>query len=356
MLSIPPAVVSLVASKSSALTFPQTAPAQHPSMFLSERYNQLERECLFSGTHFTSNLSFLKSNSQSPHFINDFKVLRIIGRGGFGCVFECESKKTLKHFAVKAVPFDSSCTDQSPILEAQVLSQFDSPHIVRLEAFWTEPMSFSIEKLMEQDDTDESIDCSDCVLFLQMELCLETFERFIEKSPKMTRKRVIDMILQLLHAVETVHSHGYIHRDIKPSNILLQHQKVKLCDFGHSAPLSQTQTDTAYVQSLDIGTLTYASPEQLRGKLQNSRTDVFALGMVMLEMVSRFKTGMERSKVLQKARKGYFPPLNFLNQDILGFIRLMLSNDPERRPAVSELIRGFSMLKAPMGLSGNSFG
>ncbi|CAK1603563.1 unnamed protein product [Parnassius mnemosyne] len=115
---------------------------------------------------------------------------------------------------------------------------------------------------------------------------------------------VIDMFTQLVRGLHYIHSKGIIHHDVKPSNVFVARSEtgllVQLGDFGLACPLQQSHSGLA------LGTHLYAAPEQLDGQC-NPKSDMYSLGIILLEMVERFSTEMERVKIITDLRKGQIP-------------------------------------------------
>ncbi|XP_014360886.2 eukaryotic translation initiation factor 2-alpha kinase 1 [Papilio machaon] len=115
---------------------------------------------------------------------------------------------------------------------------------------------------------------------------------------------IMDMFTQLVRGLHYIHSRGIIHHDIKPSNVFVERSEngllVQLGDFGLACPLQQSHSGLA------LGTHLYAAPEQLDGQC-NPKSDMYSLGIILLEMVEQFSTEMERVKTITDLRKGQIP-------------------------------------------------
>ena len=105
---------------------------------------------------------------------------------------------------------------------------------------------------------------------------------------------MLDIALQTCDALAEAHTHGIIHRDIKPENILLTNRgRVKLVDFGLTKAVppkagigGATAAESLTESGTVMGTLSYMSPEQLRGERLDERTDIFSFGIVLHEMIT----------------------------------------------------------------------
>ncbi|XP_072936562.1 eukaryotic translation initiation factor 2-alpha kinase 1-like [Epargyreus clarus] len=138
---------------------------------------------------------------------------------------------------------------------------------------------------------------------------------------------VVDMFTQLVRGLHYIHSKGVIHHDVKPSNVFVGRSEsgllVQLGDFGLACPLQQSHSGLA------LGTHLYAAPEQLEGQC-NPKSDMYSLGIILLEMVEPFSTDMERVKTITDLRKGQIPAHLTANYPKIAHI---IGKLVQRRPA-----------------------
>uniref|UniRef100_U5EPR7 Putative eukaryotic translation initiation factor 2-alpha kinase 1 n=1 Tax=Corethrella appendiculata TaxID=1370023 RepID=U5EPR7_9DIPT len=149
---------------------------------------------------------------------------------------------------------------------------------------------------------------------------------------------VTDILLQLLNGLNYIHSRSIVHHDIKPSNIFvsLDHNNrinVQLGDFGLSCP---THTGVGF------GTPMYAAPEQLDGKC-SPKSDIYSLGIILLELLTSFSTDMERAEMIKNVRRGKLP--HNLNAEFANLLKFMLHTRPQKRPDTQTLIQTVNCMK-----------
>ena len=224
----------------------------------------------------------------------------------------------------------------------------------------------------------------DLWLYIQMQYCshntLQFFLEQREKSSKVDMARVLQIFLQVAKGLTYVHGTGLIHRDLKPANcFLLADGTVKIGDFGlsrHSSVATAMMLGGAIPGASDtgsstssppkrgmgrskgstggditagVGTLLYASPEQLSGRDYDAKTDIYSLGMMLFEMSHpAFTTLMERTIVLSNAHKLSFPEEWSVPRDhpeIEDLVLRMLQPLPKSRPSAAEVVRGIESMQ-----------
>ncbi|XP_045482611.1 eukaryotic translation initiation factor 2-alpha kinase-like isoform X2 [Harmonia axyridis] len=178
-------------------------------------------------------------------------------------------------------------------------------------------------------------------LYIQMQLCQkESLKDWLFKNETRDKVVVYDFFSQILSAVEYVHLKGCIHRDLKPGNIFFSmNGQIKVGDFGlvkdmeDSLELQACNYNSGYgTLSRDVGTRLYMSPEQLNNKVYDYKVDIYSLGLIFFELLTPFKTGMERFKCLTALRSRIYPK-DFaedfpFEHDLL---ESMLCDDPKER-------------------------
>uniref|UniRef100_A0A182PWB3 non-specific serine/threonine protein kinase n=1 Tax=Anopheles epiroticus TaxID=199890 RepID=A0A182PWB3_9DIPT len=153
---------------------------------------------------------------------------------------------------------------------------------------------------------------------------------------------VIDIFQQLLNGLNYIHSRGIVHHDIKPSNIFvsLSDHDSKLCiqlgDFGLACPLQSSHVGVGF------GTPLYAAPEQLAGQC-DPKSDIYSLGIILLELLVPFSTDMERAETIKQVRRGVFP--SDLDRDFTGLLKNLLQMQPAKRPGMLDLVEAVNRIR-----------
>ncbi|HEX7899669.1 MAG TPA: serine/threonine-protein kinase [Planctomycetota bacterium] len=222
------------------------------------------------------------AEKDAPAFPN-LKILRTLGEGGMGVVYEAEQTALGRKVALKvlspALASDPSFVERFT-REAKALAQLTHPNIVGIHEFGVH----------------------DGVPYLVMEYVDGVSLRNILK--KLDSVRALEIVPQICDALAYAHSRGVVHRDIKPENILLDRQgRVKIADFG-LAKLAEPDQTRITRTNVVMGTPHYMAPEQMESpNTVDHRADLFSLGVVFYEMLTgelplgRFKAPSERADV-----------------------------------------------------------
>ncbi|NXN95558.1 E2AK1 kinase, partial [Rhinopomastus cyanomelas] len=154
---------------------------------------------------------------------------------------------------------------------------------------------------------------------------------------------------ELLEGVCYIHSMGVMHRDIKPRNIFLygSDHHVKIGDFGLACKdllgddadhCFKTERKNGLTHTSGVGTCLYASPEQLQGSHYDFKSDMYSVGVILLELFQPFGTEMERTEVLMHLRNGHIPHTFYKKWPVQAkCVKLLTSQQPTERPSAAQL-------------------
>ncbi|HXB55718.1 MAG TPA: serine/threonine-protein kinase [Vicinamibacteria bacterium] len=253
---------------------------------------------------------------RSRRRIGRYRVISRIGRGGMGMVYRCLDETLEREVAVKTLTLEGSLDEESRKrfeVEAKAAAKLQHPNIVTVfELGADRGMSFIAMELLPGVD----------------------LEALLRSGETLLLPEQLNIVIQVCRGLAYAHEHRIIHRDIKPSNIrLLDDGTAKIMDFG-IAKLGGTQLTKA---GMMVGTVHYMSPEQVRGKPLDGRSDVFSLGVILYELLAgrRPFTGEGATEVLYKIVHDPPPPLNTeiggLTPRLQEVLDRALAKDPDRR-------------------------
>jgi eukaryotic-like serine/threonine-protein kinase len=207
--------------------------------------------------------------------MSHYRVLRRLGRGGMGMVYEAEDLRLGRHVAIKLL-LDSESGSTKALLrfqqEARAISSLNHPHICTLyEVEEHEGKPVIVMELLQGETLKQRLSAGRAPL-----------------------RQLLQWGTEVADALEAAHTAGLLHRDIKPANIFIsQRGSAKVLDFGlaklstsKGAGSSPVEEESLTSMGVIPGTTAYMSPEQVRGESLDGRTDVFSLGVVLYEMAS----------------------------------------------------------------------
>jgi eukaryotic-like serine/threonine-protein kinase len=257
--------------------------------------------------------------------LGDYEIQKLLGSGGMGEVYRARDTRLRRDVAVKVLP-PFFAADKERLRrfeqEAQAAAALNHPNILAVFQMGTfEGSPYLVSELLEG----------------------ETLREQIKRGPVPVRK-VVEQGVQIAHGLAAAHEKGIVHRDLKPENLFLTREgRVKILDFGlaklkqakqerqHSSP---TVGAAATEPGIVMGTAAYMSPEQVRAKSADSRTDIFAFGTILYEML----TG---KKAFQKATSAETmtailneepPAVSQLAQNIPPALQRMIHRCLEKQP------------------------
>jgi len=261
--------------------------------------------------------------------LGSFEIVRLLGAGGMGQVYLARDRDLNRSVAVKVLPAEVTT-------QPQRLARFEQE--ARAASTLSHPNICHIYHLGETPDRQR---------YIAMEYVDgETLAQRLTGS-RLTLRDVLDIAIQIAAALTAAHAAGIVHRDVKPENVMIRPDRlVKVLDFGLAklmpsaipfAPHGSTATVATSGPGSLVGTTDYMSPEQARGHDVDARTDIWALGVVLYEMVAGRApfTGTSRSDVLvaildrEPAPLARFSPQ--VPAELQRIVGKALRKDPERR-------------------------
>ncbi|MDQ7053635.1 MAG: serine/threonine-protein kinase, partial [candidate division KSB1 bacterium] len=236
--------------------------------------------------------------------LGPYHIKRKIGQGGMGVVYEGEDRRLLRRVAIKLIPARKDRSNIEPLQsmqEARIASAINHPNICTI---------YDVGKVRGWN-------------YIVMEYVDgETLQQILRRRGRFTELETVEIGIQVCNALAAAHQKGIIHRDIKPENIMITaNHQVKIMDFGlaklleepvastmgTSQPKTSHHIEQASTSGIE-GTVLYMAPEQIEQRGIDARTDVYALGAVLFEML----TGV--------------PP--FREQNLLSLITAILETPP----------------------------
>jgi formylglycine-generating enzyme required for sulfatase activity len=258
-----------------------------------------------------------------------YELLEILGKGGMGVVHKAHDNQLEIDVAIKLLP-EFLANDKRGVeilkTEARAAIKLSHPNIIRLFNFEDRPEGkFLIMEFIDGKTLDEVLDeCPD---------------------KRMPEEDVIRYGIEACKGLGYAHSQGVIHRDIKPSNMMVDSRGcVKITDFGIARVIKESHTrQTGAVTS---GTLLYMSPEQIRGRRCDARSDIYSLGIALYELLTGnvpFRSGDITHQHLNEVP----PPMEDVSEGLNAIVLKCLDKEPENRfQSTGELIRALQAGRA----------
>jgi serine/threonine-protein kinase len=293
--------------------------------------------------------------------LGPYEIGAPIGAGGMGEVYKARDTRLDRSVAIKVLPPEFSADSDRRARferEAKTIAGLNHPNICTLHDVGEHPSTSSRQ----------------AALYLVMELL--TGETLAERLAKgaLPLDEALSVAAEVADALAAAHRQGVVHRDLKPGNVMLTKSGAKLLDFGlakltghgeqpaaESVASAPTQTRPLTTQGAIVGTLQYMAPEQVEGKPADARTDLWALGAILYELLTgkRAFTGASAASLIGNIMNSQPPALATLMPltppALNRLVRRCLSKDPDARwqhaADVAEELRGIQTDSATVPLT-----
>jgi Tol biopolymer transport system component/predicted Ser/Thr protein kinase len=258
--------------------------------------------------------------------IGPYEIKAVLGAGGMGEVYRARDTRLNRDVAIKVLP-PAFSADPDRLRrfeqEARAAAALNHPNILAVYDIGVQAGSpYVVSELLDG----------------------QTLRELLEAGPLSVRKSV-DYAVQIAHGLEAAHEKGIVHRDLKPENLLLtSNGRVKIVDFGLAKlmetpadpelPASSTRTSMTTPGTI-LGTVGYMSPEQVRGLPADQRSDLFAFGAILYEMLSGARAfgGDTAADTMTAILKDSPPPLGAKRQDLPRTLERIVDRCLEKAPS-----------------------
>ena len=266
--------------------------------------------------------------------LGHYRIVEKIGEGGMGVVYRAHDERLDRDVAIKVIHEEVARNPDRLARferEAKAVAKLDHPNILAIHDFGTDQgVTFAVTELLDGQNLRQSIPASG-----------------------MPWQKVVEMGAAIADGLAAAHGKGIVHRDLKPENVFVTSDgRVKVLDFGLAQvkePVEEdaetaTLTPAGTVAGTVMGTIGYMSPEQLRGEPSDARSDIFALGCVLYEMLSgktaflRSSTAETHAAILKEEPPSLSDSGTTLPVELERAIRRCLEKSPDARfQSVSDL-------------------
>ena len=277
----------------------------------------------------------------TPTRLGRYEIVDEIGKGAMGVVFLARDPLIGRLVALKTFRIGYSVKDVE-------LEQFRARFIREAQSagILSHPNIVTIHDVVEQSD--------DGMAFIAMEYVRGTnLKSLLQGDQSLTLPFIVEVIAQVADALDYAHSHRVVHRDVKPANILITaDNRVKITDFG----IARLDTSNLTQEGQLLGTPNYMAPEQIQGRDVDYRADLFALGVVLYEMLTRHKPfqGENLTVVSHRIVYDHFtPPKDYVQNlppGLEGILNRALEKDPAKRyQKAKEMVGDLRRLTGTLG-------
>jgi len=252
--------------------------------------------------------------------IGKYKILGTLGKGGMGIVYKGLDPDIEREVAIKTIRFDTLTEGVEKeemltrvIREAKAAGRLNHPNIITIY---------------------DVVRDNDLTYIVMQYVDGPSLQAMIDSGKSFSPQEIIETLKPIAEALDFAHGGGIIHRDIKPANILIDRSgQPFLADFG----VARIETSTLTQAGTTVGTLSYMSPEQVKGETVDKRSDIFALGVILYELLAGKKPfgGDNMSTIVYRIVNEEPRRITEINKDLHGgyesVVRRALAKNPEDR-------------------------
>jgi eukaryotic-like serine/threonine-protein kinase len=199
--------------------------------------------------------------------LNQYRIENLVARSGMASIYKATDMQTNQPVAIK-IPHPE--IEGDPALferfqrEAEIGQMLDHPGVMKVLAYNTRGQVYMVLEWVEG----------------------RLLRYIIHEQKKLPPERAIKLTVEILDALDYIHRNGVVHRDLKPENIMVNdHDHIKLIDFGIAGKAGARRLTFAKLSQV-MGSPDYISPEQVKGKRGDARTDLYAMGVILYEMLT----------------------------------------------------------------------
>uniref|UniRef100_A0A7S3G4B8 non-specific serine/threonine protein kinase n=1 Tax=Palpitomonas bilix TaxID=652834 RepID=A0A7S3G4B8_9EUKA len=271
----------------------------------------------------------MQSQQQRPSRLSDFQVLRQVGKGSYGSVYQVERKSDKKIYALKKVKLRnmSQKEKENSFNEIRCLASMKHRNILGYyDAFM---------------DGDENL----CIIteFVNGGDLETRIKKLAQAKSFFSENDIWNIFIQMCDGVKALHSWNIIHRDLKCANVFLDADgTIRLGDFGVSKVLSKEKW-----AKTQIGTPYYVSPEMWKNRPYDMKSDIWSLGCILYEMTALhppFRAN-DVNSLARKAMGGMYPQIPYrYSSDLAATIKKLLDTNPSSRPNIDDVL-GLPVIK-----------
>ena len=252
--------------------------------------------------------------------IGKYEILGTLGKGGMGIVYKALDPDIEREVAIKTIRFDTLTEGQEKedlltrvIREAKAAGRLNHPNIITIY---------------------DVIRDKDLTYIIMQYVDGQSLQALIDSGRPFSPQEIIDTLKPVSDALDFAHQGGIVHRDIKPANILIDKSgQPFLADFG----VARIETSTLTQAGTTVGTLSYMSPEQVKGQMVDKRSDIFALGVILYELLTGKKPfgGDNMSTIVYRIVNEEPQRVTDIKKELHGgyecVVRKALAKNPEAR-------------------------